>query len=368
MHRFVRDYCAAKNVRPAVAIKKYRRACSKFGGPLDVLWKYTLGPKRKELGAQLADIVSGVWRGYGLGGIGGWTDFAWDHGMNLLKVTVPLSSLILWHPVRGPGERAEAGVKTTQRSEAFARVLRNSLLAPEARDPSVPVVTFTRDHPLTYEQLNRMPEMRSDDIVKVCPVNITPREFDDDVRQRSEHIESLWDRIHALENAPEVTRRTTNQLRALTIEVHDFETQLADILYHHESTQQHFLILSGQGRIQAMFEAVRAAGIDPSTVFLRVDQKNVYLDICNALISIHNMWVREGKFDDERHHVWVQDASGGRYMKMGELGHAFSCSRYRSKVDTRCLARYRSGHAKSKFMGCRDIYGYEIPVERTFTS
>ena len=140
---------------------------------------------------------------------------------------------------------------------------------------------------------------------------------------------------------------------------------MQDLLY--QNYTQYFLVLSGQGRLQAIIEAVKRAEIPPDNFFIRLSYKNIYLDICNVLLKIHNSWVREGDFNDKdnRHYVYLN----GEYIPMSELPLAFSCESDRSKNTTLCFAKYTSGDVKSDNMGCSDVYGYRniIPWSRTFT-
>jgi len=312
----------------------------------DVAYKYTFGEKRKEIVPQLTSIAKGVKEGYGIGGIGGWTDFAWDNGGKEYLITIPLSSIILWHPVRGHGEREQAGKKTTSRANNTYNALINSL------------VTYSRMKPLTYSQLNTIPEMASDDIIKICPINInTNEEKINEIKNLSQEIINL-NEIMENPSISDFVKRKTNR------EFNRYLTNLQNLLY--TSYDQYFLVLSGQGRLQAIIEAVKKAQIPPDKFFIKLNYKNIYLDICNVLLKIHNSWVKDGDFNDMegRHEVYFN----GEYIPMSELPLAFSCERDRSKNTTLCYAKYITENVRSKNMGCSDVYNYKKPWARTFTT
>jgi hypothetical protein len=315
------------------------------GGFLDTLFKYTLGEKRSELLPQAQTLFKGFLQGYGIGGIGGWTDFAWENGGRSYLLTVPLSSIILWHPVRGRGERAQAGPKTTSRADSMYNVLMNSLSLVKKRD--VPIVTYTKKKPLTFAQIDTVPGMKSDDTIKICPINIVDG-ADDATRTEIDELSKKISHLKKYGN--------TTGIDALI-------TRLQTLLYKDTNYKQHFLVLSGQGRLQAIIEAVRNANIPPDEFFIRLECRNVYLDICNVLIKIHNYWVSEGDFDDPRHEVYMN----GDYLPMDQLRLAFSCSEYRNRLDTLCYAEYKNDSNPSQNMPCQSLYNYKKPLARVGT-
>jgi hypothetical protein len=339
--------------------KKQNRTKKDIGGENigQTIYKYTFGEKRKEIVPQIKAIVKGVKEGYGLGGIGGWTDFAWNNGGTEYLLTVPLSSVILWHPVRGEGEREQAGAKTTKRADETYKVLMNSLS--ETKDDSIPTVNYSRKKPLTFEQIDTIPEMASNDAIRICPVDIN------DTMSDKEEIDKYTRRIVSLQQKKSdgsITRDST--LRALNNQINADTGNLQDLLYKNDAYKQYFLVLSGQGRLQAIIEAVKRANISPDDFYIRLACKDVYLDICNVILKIHNTWVREGQFNDRRHDVYFN----GKYIPMTELPFAFSCSKNRSKNDTLCFSKYYTNTVTSN-MGCSDVYDYtsRIPLSRYFT-
>jgi hypothetical protein len=339
--------------------KKNKQTMKKRGsGFKDVLYKYTFGEKCAELIPQARSIFQGFREGYGIGGIGGWTDFAWDNGSNEYLLTIPLSSIILWHPVRGPGERSQASLRTTIRANSIYNVLMNSISY--QKNPSLPTITYSSKKPLTYSQLNNINDMSSDDIIKICPVNISSSFSDADKKQ----IDDLSNEIVNL-NIRLKNQANSNSIRAIKYFIDLKQKELQNLLYKNEEYKQYFLVLSGQGRLQAIIEAVKRANIPPDTFYIRLTCKDIYLDICNVLLKIHNKWVENGDFDDERHEVYID----GRYVPMEKLHLAFSCSSKRSRLDTLCYAEYNSGTVQNENMGCKDIYDYSkrIPLCRYFT-
>ena len=331
--------------------KKY-----KGSGFTEVLYKYTLGEKRSEIIPQAKSIFEGIRQGYGLGGIGGWTDFAWDNGGDEYLLTVPLSAIMLWHPVRGQGEREQAGRKTTIRSESTYNVLMNTLS--ETKDTNMTIITYSKEDPLTYDQLNSIPEMSSDDTIKICPVNI------DNNPEDREDIDVLTTNIVDLNKRLIQTKNSTLS-RDIETKIRSTSNQLQDLLYDDDRYTQIFLVLSGQGRLQAIIEAVKKANIQPDTFYIRLTCKNIYLDICNVLLKIHNAWVERGDFNDERHEVYLD----GKYIPMSQVNLAFSCSKNISKQDTVCYSNYKTGNVTSDNMGCANVYDYSkrIPITRYFT-
>lgn len=344
--------------------KKHKKSRRKFGGEhwTETAWKYTMGEKRKEIVPQVQSIVQGVREGYGLGGIGGWTDLAWDNGGAEYLLTVPLSSIILWHPVRGPGERAQAGVKTTKRADETYKVLMNSLSS--TRNPDIPVVTYSRQKPLTFQQIDTIPEMASNDAIKICPVNIKNNDDDADEEMIRTYANGI-DGIPTTINKLGYQSKTASRIRQLENIKTTYINTLQNLLYRNNKYEQYFLVLSGQGRLQAIIEAVKNANIPPNQFFIKLVCKDIYLDLCNTLIKIHNSWVRKGDFNDSehRHDVYFN----GEWIPMEELPLAFSCSKNRSKKDTECFSKYYTGNVRSKNMGCSDIYDYRIPYTRYFT-
>ena len=341
---------------------KQNRSKKNIGGEHfgQTIYKYTLGEKRKEIIPQVQSIVKGIREGYGVGGIGGWTDFAWDNGGTEYLLTVPLSSVILWHPVRGEGEREQAGAKTTKRANETYKVLMNSLS--ETKDSNIPIVTYSLQNPLTFEQIDTIPEMASNDAIRICPVDINDNMSDkEEIDRYTERVVSLQKRF----SDGSITRDST--LRALNNQINSDTNNLQNLLYKNEEYKQYFLVLSGQGRLQAIVEAVKKTNISPDDFYIRLACKDIYLDICNVLLKIHNTWVREGKFNDSenRHEVYFN----GSYIPMTELPFAFSCSKNRSKNDTLCFSKYYTNNVRSNNMGCADVYDYtsRVPFTRYLT-
>jgi hypothetical protein len=328
----------------------------KIGSGLgDVIYKYTLGEKSKEIIPQAKSIYEGYIQGYGVGGIGGWTDFAWENGRDEQLLTMRLSDIMLWHPVRGSGEREQAGRKTTSRAESTYNVLMNSMS--EVKNPEIQTVTFSRKRPLTSEEMNKIPEMSSDDGIKVCPININNTESEADQAEIDRLTQSITDLDESLKTAT-----NSNSIRAIKGLKETNSDLLQNLLYKNETYKQIFLVLSGQGRLQALIEAVRKANIPPDTFFIQLSCKSVFLDICNVLIKIHNSWVKRGDFNDERHEIYIN----GNYTPMDELKLAFSCSKNRSRLDTQCYSNYKTGNTTSDNMGCANVYDYSsrIPLSR----
>jgi hypothetical protein len=341
MERFTKKYIKNKKCSYEYAQKKYKKALH-FGGLVDLIYKYTLGEKRQEVVPQVLSIVDGFYKGYGIGGIGGWTDFAWDNGSNEKNLKVPLSSIILWHPVRGEGiERGQAGPKTTQRAESVYQAIQQNQ------------ITYSRSQPLTLEQLNNIPNMVSDDTIKGCVVNYITN------HKKNRQIKDILNRIHNYQINEDDTRQYQNNISNL-------ENNLTETFYNDQHYTQLFLILSGQGRMQAIIEAVRKAGIQPDHFWITIRCKDIYLDICNVLLRIHNDWVEHGDFNDERHQLYIH----GDYVPARKIPLAFSCAGSRRKADTKCYVRYNTNSNKKINMGCDDIYGYtdKIPVSRLLTS
>lgn len=330
--------------------KKGRMSRHVGSGILDVVKKYTVGEKRAELIPQMKSIYEGLAKGYGITGIGGWTDFAWDNGGSSYLLTVPLASIILWHPVRGKGERAQAGPKTTQRADSMYNVLINAMN--ETKDPSLPVITYSRKHPLTFAQLNSINGMASDDNIKISPVNILDNTTPEIDQQISE--------INLIKDHIENPDTSENGKRILRFNLNKLNDELQDMLYK-QKYSQYFLVLSGQGRLQAIIEAVKNARIPPDQFFIQLECKDIYLDICNVLIKIHNDWVSEGLFEDTRHEMYID----GQYIPMSELNLAFSCSKYRNKKDTECYVEYKNVNKSSENVPCSNIYNYRLnPINK----
>jgi hypothetical protein len=364
---FVRAYMKARKCSLGKARKKYR-----FGVNLsrvienyvpEYVSKYAPGgAKFAEIGPQVQSIVSGFYEGYGLGGVGGWTEFAWKNGKLEVLRTVPLSKLILWHPVRGEGvERAEAGPKTTERANAVGDAIHAQR------------VTYTQDNPLTYEQIDSIPGMRSNDPIVICPVNTISRTMLEtpDVQRRILEISILSDDIASIESSlSESIEIREDDIEEMQREIDRLSSErnkklraLQSVLFR--EYDQSFLVLSGQGRAQAIIEATRATGVSPDEFFMSLRCRDVHLDICNVLIKIHNDYVRSGKFRDESHNVYVN----GRYVPMEEIPLAFSCARGRLINDTACFTRFNhdtSSPYTSK-LKCSDIYHYEVPLSKWLT-
>jgi hypothetical protein len=291
------------------------------GGGLEFI---TDPAKRTELIDQLKLGLIGFSKGYGITGILGWAGHVWNQRFNkgqndgIYQMVVPLSSLILWHPVRGPGERGAAGAKTTDRKN----VVLNGILQGE--------ISYTRKKPFNSLQWNTMPIMRSTEEIQTVPVHFV----NEDARIQSSKmvLNELAGRIQTA--SKQLTKRI------LQVE-YNKKMDLLNTLLKQKEVHPGFLIMAGQGRIQGVVEAVREAqelgyDINPDDFWIKIDVGDIPVEGCNILLDIHNYYIQSGMFGDDRHKVWAN----GRYVTISETPIAFSCRKNTSVKDLPCYTKY----------------------------
>lgn len=258
------------------------------GGPQ----KWVEGP------AQLQMLVDAKMKGYSLTtltSIGNWVR---EQGTNPRKVQVPLSQVVLWHPVRGPGERAGAGPKTTARAAAAKRYMAG-LMAANGKNARI----F-----MTQKVLNtEIPEMKSSDDTQAVRIQAM--------------TEPAWQSAATyLKNKPAVgniTRAYTSGLKDTLRTVDDRQRQRAAggggpyVFYkydgpeaahleRYDGPQVFYLVSSGQGRLQAIKEAATELDIPLERITVELTLYDIDRGLCALFTQIGNDYRVEGKFKDTR--------------------------------------------------------------------
>lgn len=287
------------------------------GGGLEFI---TDPKKRTELADQLKLAISGFSKGFGITGILGWAGSVWNERYNkdrnegIYNLVVPLSSLILWHPVRGSGEREASGKKTTDRKNAVLEKLMNS------------EISYSQKKPFNSKQWNEIKDMNSTEEIQTIPVKFV--EENEDIRLKKEEIVK---KNESLKQAADARAE-----RVLSMQLNNLIDELDALIKKNRKENTGFLILAGQGRIQAILEAVREAGINQDDFWLNVGVGDIPVQGCNILLDIHNYYIETGMFNDDRHKVW----KNGNYVNINSKPVAFSCRKNITKKDLICYSKY----------------------------
>ena len=316
------------------------------GGGLE----FILDPKKRtEILDQLGLCLKNQLKGYGLTGALGWAGHVWNQryevqGKKEYIQTIAISKLILWHPVRGKGEREAAGTKTDQRREAVKWAIRNG------RGKS----GYTQTHPFCADDWNEIQQRNADDSVYLNEegkpvyimksteeIYVVPTHFVLDTKK----IQELKTDISHLVAEMDKNRHSKDRQLFLQLSSQYKETmaRLSATIKRTNRKSTKFLILAGQGRVQAVIEAIRELKINPDTFFIKCYAGSVPVEGCNILLDIHNDYIEEKLFDDERHYVYDQK----KWKPMEVKPVAYSCASVPNERDIECWTRYSREQRKS---------------------
>lgn len=247
-------------------------------------WKF-LWEKPSELSSQLELFSKSYDKGHGittLASIGNWIQ---QYGTNPRTMLIPLSKIILWHPVRGQSERATAGAKTTARANSMKQYF-------ETRKTESRVE-------LSEAVFATIPNMGSSDAIstiKVTPLIADIRRY---VRDKIKSVPAYS------RGTRSVIRKLKNQVNSrktgLTKRTPSFLKEFKKGNKPYSSSEPFFLVSSGQGRLQAVKEAATELGMDFDTIFVETQVYDVPRNLCSLFIVLGNEYREEGSFQDPRH-------------------------------------------------------------------
>ena len=265
------------------------------GGP----WHTFLLEKSSEIPDQAKLFFRSGEKGHGLttlASIGNWIH---TYGTAPTLQTVPLSKIILWHPVRGASERKNAGEKTTRRKEAVNAYFRT--------------VNTSEPIHLTEPVLTTIPNMGSSDpmsAIKVTPLLSDVRKFVKHATKKPTYsmptravIANLLRTIN--ERKATLTTRALGNVepskttRKRFTKLHYYDDIRA--LPHIISSDPFYIVSSGQGRLQAIKEAILETGVDPDNVLIDLIVYNVPRNLCSLFLITGNEYRKDGFFANDRH-------------------------------------------------------------------
>ncbi len=258
-------------------------------------WRFLI-EKPGEIPDQLKLFYRSLRTGHGLttlASIGNWIH---KYGKAPTALMVPLNRIMLWHPVRGESERENAGVKTTMRKESMISYFR----------------TVNIEKPILLSELvfATIPGMASADAVSAIMVTPLPndvrrfmKESMAKVKPTREAIGELLRSIHETKESlksrslmPNASRTTVKRLSSL----HYYEPLNPDVP-RLEGIAPFYIVSSGQGRLQAIKEAIMEVGIDPELVMVELQVYDVPRNLCSLFLITGNEYRKDGYFADHRH-------------------------------------------------------------------
>lgn len=278
---------------PGGVRRKTRKHKAQCGG--GEWWRFLI-EKPGEIPDQLKLFYRSFRKGHGLttlASIGNWIH---KHGKAPAALMVPLNRIMLWHPVRGESERENAGAKTTMRKESMISYFR----------------TVNTEKPMLLSEsvFATIPGMASADAVSAIMVTPLPndvrrfmKESMAKARPTREAIGELLRRIDETKGAlkarslmPDASRTTLKRLSSL----HYYEPLNPDVP-RLEGFAPFYIVSSGQGRLQAIKEAIMEVGIDPEFVMIELQVYDVPRNLCSLFLITGNEYRKDGYFADPRH-------------------------------------------------------------------
>jgi hypothetical protein len=262
-------------------------------------WRFLI-EKPGEIPDQARLFFRSYSKGHGistLASIGNWIH---SYGTSPTSVMVPLDRIILWHPVRGESEREDAGRKTTERKEKMIEYFASKNITTES------II-------LTDHIFDSIPKMSSAD--KISAVMVTPLQNDvykfikaqtgkNGFRATRHEIGDILQTINDIKTSKTV-HRTTRKGTARTrfrpsLRFYDRLDSYPDIS-RLQGVEPFYIVSSGQGRLQAVKEAVMERGIDPGQVHIELLVYNVPRNLCSLFLVTGNEYRKDGYFKDARH-------------------------------------------------------------------
>jgi hypothetical protein len=251
--------------------------------------------KRAEIPAQIEKLIKEWASGHPMLSIG-------RSGRPSGNRLVPLNKIILFHPVRGPTERATAGAKTTKRKEVVINYLR--------AHASEPRIEFTTELVNSDESLEALRSVDPIDAVMITPLLQYERDLVHSLQKRSEFSFPTRATIQEIDNQ---VKGKVAELRSM----YEGHGEISKTAYQ-KMTKLHypkrsdtvplftqvdpfFVISSGQGRLQAIKEAVDELELNPTKIFIEVRLMAVERNMCGLFVIIGNEFRTAGEFSDMRH-------------------------------------------------------------------
>jgi hypothetical protein len=195
---------------------------------------------------------------------------------------VPLSKIVLWHPVRGRSERESASAKTNMRAEAMKEFFK--------RKP------VKKSIQLTERLFSTIPNMGSSDAISAVLVKPMTEEKWSFYNERAyagpktrKHISNIYNVRKTMKR--NYANRTTfyNEFVSPNIPA-----------YKDAKDFNLFLVSSGQGRLQAIKEALPPR-FNPSQVFVEMQVYDVPRNLCSLFVVTGNEYRQDGFFNNARH-------------------------------------------------------------------
>jgi hypothetical protein len=270
-------------------------------------YDYFSSGKYKELPASLAYFASEWRKGHGPLTIPKlWMTAQKGQPTGEMKL-LPLSEILLFHPVRGASERETAGAKLNARRDAVKAYLtahkddERINISDDVINRDIPLMKST--DPMDATIITPLLQLERNIVLKL--LKKYPRATRAAIAKVKEEIEKEIADYNASITAGVVPSHTTlNRLRRNREKVH-FPLHM-EPLYEGkipEKTGMHpfYFCTSGQGRLQAIKEAALEAGVDPSKIFVEMRMMRVNRHLCNLLIIVANEFRIDGEFSDPRH-------------------------------------------------------------------
>ena len=221
-----------------------------------------------------------------LASIGNWIH---KYGKNPSSLLIPLNKILLWHPVRGNSERADASTKTTLRKEEMIKYFE------------------TDEQPyyyLTNEVLNTIPSMGSSDSIssiRVIPLlNTVVEHIKEKLKENPANITFTRSLILSIQSDLITKKRlhTDNNFRKGAV---FYPYNNSDDIPKLNLIDEYYIISSGQGRVQAIKEAAIEFGIDPQHIFLEITIYDIERNLCSLFSITGNEYRKDKYFEDPRH-------------------------------------------------------------------
>lgn len=252
-------------------------------------WEFIL-QKPREIPAQAALFWKSFMKGFGLTTIAQIGNKVREHGIVIGTKLVPLSQIVVWHPVRGPGERSSVTSKMSSRKEEIKSFFSK--------------VSFGEPIVLDTAAFDTMSNMKSSDTIDA--LYIIPQ------------VQIERDTMSQLIRKPEnqiATRKTIESIKTIikskitdskrSKEPHFYkrckEIRPCPVKFPKRNSEPFYLISSGQGRVQAVKEVVSELRMDPSQVLLELTIIKLNRNLCNLFVMVGNEFRLDGDFDDSRH-------------------------------------------------------------------
>ena len=252
-------------------------------------WEFIL-KKPSEIPAQAALFWKSFMKGFGLKTIAEIGNKVREHGIVIGTTLVPLSHIVVWHPVRGPGERSSVTSKMSARKEEIKSFFtRRSLGEPIVLDTAA------------FDTMSNMKSSDTIDALYVTPQLQVERDTMSKLIKKPENRIATRETIASIKTI--IKSKITDSKRSK--EPHFYkrckEIRPCPVKFPLRTSEPFCLISSGQGRVQAIKEVVAELRIVPSQVLLELTILKLHRNLCNLFVMVGNEFRLDGDFDDSRH-------------------------------------------------------------------